>query len=255
MSVMCDKVINLAQRQIGTKESPVGSNRTKYGVYFDTPKSKGGPYPWFNGKKNGVPWCSLWICWLFCQNEILGYEKARTFLGCPKPADNCAAGVPYLWEYLKALGWQVDKKAGQMGDIIFFGSLSHVGIIEKVDANNYYTIEGNKDNQVKRCTYSRGNSYIYGIMRPEYESMDPKPEPEPTPEPTPEPVVTVLDDYQVVNIKTFLAIRSTPEAREDDKNKVGELYNGAVVTVFETKNGWAKIGGEAWVSLKYLKKV
>lgn len=79
--------------------------------------------------------------------------------------------------------------------------------------------------------------------------------PTPTPEPTPEPVVTVLDDYQVVNIRTFLAVRNTPEARSDDKNKVGELYNGAVVTVFEIKNGWARIGGKCWVSTNYLKKL
>ena len=71
MSVMRDKVINLAQRQVGYKESPLGSNKTKYGVYFDTPKSKGGPYPWFCGKKNGEMWCAVFVCWLFCQNRVL----------------------------------------------------------------------------------------------------------------------------------------------------------------------------------------
>ena len=85
----------------------------------------------------------------------------------------------------------------------------------------------------------------------------PIPEPVPTPAPTPipEPVVTVLDDYQVVNIHTYLAIRSTPHVDPNDKNLVGKLFNDAVVTVFEIKNGWARIGGEMWVSLKYLKKV
>lgn len=80
----------------------------------------------------------------------------------------------------------------------------------------------------------------------------PQPAPEPTPEPTPDPEIV---DYEVVNIRTFLAIRNTPEVKSDDSNKVGELKNGAIVSVFETRSGWARIGGEMWVSLKYLKKV
>lgn len=78
------------------------------------------------------------------------------------------------------------------------------------------------------------------------------PTPQPKPEPTPEPEIV---DYKVVNIKTFLAIRSTPIAKADDSNLIGKLYNGAVVSVFETKGNWARIGGEAWCSLTYLKKI
>ena len=75
-----------------------------------------------------------------------------------------------------------------------------------------------------------------------------------TPTPTPTPTPT-SDKYKVVNIKTFLAIRSTPEYRADNKNKVGELYNNTVVTVIETSNGWAKISGDCWVSMGYLKQI
>lgn len=82
------------------------------------------------------------------------------------------------------------------------------------------------------------------------------PTPQPTPQPDPEPQpVFIVEDYKVVNIKTFLAIRSTPVAKADNSNKVGELYNGAVVSVFEIKGNWARIGGEAWCSLSYLKKI
>lgn len=86
-----------------------------------------------------------------------------------------------------------------------------------------------------------------------YETI-PTPTPTPTPEPEPQPVF-IVEDYKVVNIKTFLAIRSTPVAKVDNSNKVGELYNGAVVSVFEIKGNWARIGGEAWCSLTYLKKI
>ncbi len=256
MPVTCDKVINLAQRQVGYKESPLGSNKTKYGVYFDTPKSKGGPYPWFNGKKNGYPWCSLWVCWIFCQNEILGYERARTFLGCPKPADNCAAGVPYLWEYLKKRKWQVDKKSGQAGDIIFFNTSSakcgHVGIIEKVDANKYYTIEGNKSNQVKRCSYSRTSTTIYGLMRPAWSEIEPKEEPaEPLPHPKPEPVTPVYEKYKVKTITgEWLALRVAPKT---GAVLIERMPYGSEVELIKTVTGEKALGSNEWAYVSYTK--
>ena len=48
MSVICDKVINLAQRQVGYKEEYI--NCTKYSRYFDVEA-----WQWFNTKKNGNP--------------------------------------------------------------------------------------------------------------------------------------------------------------------------------------------------------
>ena len=33
--MLTEEFVKLAQRQVGTKESPLGSNKTKYGVYFD----------------------------------------------------------------------------------------------------------------------------------------------------------------------------------------------------------------------------
>lgn len=259
MSVMRDKVINLAQRQVGTKESPLGSNKTKYGVYFDTPKSKGGPYPWFNGKKNGYPWCSLWVCWLFCQNEILGYERARTFLGCPKPADNCAAGVPYLWQYLKNRKWQVDKKSGQAGDIIFFNTSSakcgHVGIIEKVDASKYYCIEGNKSNQVKRCSYSRTSATIYGLMRPAWSEIDPKEEPKPE-EPTPvviePPKPVVYPKYKVKTVTgEWLALRVAPKT---GAVLIERMPYGSEVELIDTVSGEKVYGSNEWARVRYTAK-
>lgn len=72
-----------------------------------------------------------------------------------------------------------------------------------------------------------------------------------TPTPSPEPSER---RYQVVNIKSFLAIRSTPEVKSDDSNKVGELYNGTVVTVKEIRGSWARISGDCWCSTNYLKE-
>ena len=154
---MKEKIINLAKSQVGYKET--GTNRTKYAADFDTKY-----WQWFNTKKQGVEWCAIFICWLFV--VILGPEKARKFLGCPKPADNCAAGVKYLKQYLKKTGTTVNIKDGKAGDICFFGN-NHVGLIEYVEGDYYHTIEGNKSNSVARGKYKKGSS-ITTIIRPAY---------------------------------------------------------------------------------------
>lgn len=251
-----DEMITLAQSQVGYAESPLGSNHNKYAQFFDTPIAKNGAYQWFNGKKQNVAWCALWICWLWVMvlKKYCGtYDKVRAWLKFPAPKDNCAAGVPFLWQYLCKLGWKVDKTKGQRGDIIFFNAkCTHVGIIEKVENGKYYTIEGNKNNKVSRCTYAYNSTTIYGLCRPDYSSLEPTSEPEPLPIPTPEPTPVADDLYRVVNIKTFLAIRSEPSA---NGKKLGELYNDAIVTVLEKKSGWARITGTSWVYMSYLKKV
>ena len=249
-----DEMITLAQSQVGYAESPLGSNHNKYAQYFD---NNDGAWQWFNGKKQNVAWCALWICWLFVMvlMKYLGSaDKVRQWLKFPAPKNNCAAGCPYLWQYLVNRGWKVDKTKGQKGDIIFFNAkCSHVGIIEKVENGKYYTIEGNKGNKVARGTYAYNSSTIYGLCRPNYSDIEPKPEPDPMPIPEPTPPTPVESNlYKVVNIKTFLAIRTKPNA--NGKN-VGELYNDAIVSVIRQENGWGNITGDLWVYMGYLKKV
>ena len=156
---MKNEILDLARSQIGYTEEPV--NKTKYAKYFDTEA-----WQWFNTKKQGTSWCSIFICFLFCQ--VMGPESARTFLGCPSPKNNCAAGVKYLNQYLTAKGYKVDKKTGQPGDIIFLNSNKHVGIIEEVKDGKYITIEGNKSNKVARGSYGVSSSTVYAICRPAY---------------------------------------------------------------------------------------
>lgn len=188
------KFIELAQSQVGYAET--GTNQTKYAHWFDHEA-----WQWFNTKKQGAEWCSIFICWCLCQNDVgIGKEQARTLLGCPKPADNCAAGVPYLWDYLGKKGYRVDNKGGAIGDIIIFNNKTHVGMIEKIDSSKYYTIEGNKGNKVSRCTYSKTNSAITGIFHLPLEKFD-KVEDKPvsTPELTNEKINSIARD--VINGK------------------------------------------------------
>ena len=264
-TIMRDKIINLAQRQVGYKET--GTNHTKYAQWFDTTG-----WQWFNTKKQGAEWCAIFVCWLFAQKETLGKTKAYTFLGMPKNKnDNCAAACPYFWKYLKAKGYHVDKKKGQPGDIIFFNSkCSHVGIIEKVEGNTYHTIEGNKSNQVKRCSYAKSSAAIYGIMHPNWAAVEPKPEPtpapdpEPLPDPTPDPAPVPTPPTPTPKPKTYPKYKVTAKSGLNVRRGPGKGYGvvktlkyDTTVTVYEQKNGWGKISktSSQWVSMAYLKKI
>lgn len=259
-----DAIVKLAQSQVGYKET--GNNHTKYAQYFDTPKSKGGPYPWFNGKKQNTAWCAIFVNWLEVMVLATGDTKVlkdpdavRVWLGYPSPANNCAAGCPYMWGYLVKKGWQVNKSSGRPGDIIFFNTSSkcgHVGIIEKVDNGNYYTIEGNKSNMVKRCTYSKSSSSIYGIISPNYESLDPQPTPTPTPTPT-------TTEYKVKTNGGTLTLRAQPTT---NSRALANIKNGTTIQVSEIVKGesiggntnWAKTtynGDTGYCSCRWLEKV
>lgn len=130
-------------------------------------------------------------------------------------------------------------------------ALSQVGYTEGSNNWNKYADELDKVDYFAGCGKKQCEPwccvFICAIM---YNAFKEAPDPEPEPTPTPSE-----NKYKVVNIKTFLAIRSTPEAKVDDSNKLGELYNGAIVTVLETSGNWARISGNCWCSLNYLKKI
>ena len=115
-------------------------------------------------------------------------------------------------------------------------------------------VEGENINGCKVWVGTIGG-YVSGYYLSPTPVLPDPPAPDP-PEPTPTPTPTPTDNsYKVTGIHTFLSVRNTPEVKNDDSNKVGELYNGAIVTVMEFKGEWAKISGECWCSSKYLTKL
>ena len=236
-------MLDLLNDQVGVKET--GINKTKYNRYFDVEA-----WQFFNTKKQGAEWCSIFVIWAFVQALLPIYNnsfaKIRSWFGMPSPAQNEAAGCRQFWSYMSKKGWKVNKKEGKVLDIIFFGDCGHVGIITGVDSNNYYTVEGNKNNQVSACKYSKTNTYIYGIMRPDWDVIAKLlPDPEPVVLPAP---------YKVVNIKNYLSLREKPNAGK----KLGELYNGAEVTVYEISDHYARVSENTntmWCDMKWLEKI
>lgn len=176
-------IIALAQNEIGYLEKASNSqldsktanagynNWTKYARDLDNIPG------FFNGPKNGYPWCASFYCWLFVKN--FGVEQARKMLYLP--VNSLAAGCDYALGYYKKNG--AFYSAPKVGDQIFFsssrGGVAHTGLVEKVTASTVYTIEGNTSTSagviangggVCRKSYSIGYSRIIGYGRPKYDA-------------------------------------------------------------------------------------
>lgn len=174
-------LLAVARSEVGYREKATNSalddpaanagsgNYTKYARDFDT------TFPgWFNGKKQGFDWCDVFVDWCFLR--AFGYADALRLL-C-QPEKSCGAGCYYSLGYFKSKG-RFSAFAPAPGDQIFFGSdfdhVTHTGIVESVDDDIIITIEGNKNNAVTRCTYSRDNSSILGYGHPAFD-VEPMPE-------------------------------------------------------------------------------
>lgn len=211
--------------------------------------------------KQNIPWCAI-FCDCICLLEALPKDRddeakkydAQYFLYQPS-YNNYSAGAEEFADYFKAAGaWHTSDP--EIGDMCFFyvnGKIGHVGIV--VDVDEYITtVEGNAGDQVQKKWYSYDDigDVIAGFGRPRYDGYenpsDANHEPDTDPAPDPEP--TPGYKKYTVNVGSFLNIRTEPKVDLD--NKIGELYNGATVYVYEEQDGWGRIGENMWVSLTYL---
>lgn len=177
-----EKVINIAIQEEGylekksaseldDKTANAGSNNyTKYARDLDA-------VSWFNGKKQGSAWCSVFVSW--CFYRAFGRDAGKQILFQPEK-DNCAAGCSSAAGYYKAKGRFYSTP--QACDQIFFkatsgSGYSHTGLVERVDGDKVYTVEGNTSNSadvianggaVRRKSYDLTNSRIAGYGRPDW---------------------------------------------------------------------------------------
>lgn len=128
----------------------------------------GQPYWSWYGFSSRVEWCACFVSW--CANEC-GYIQAGII---PKFAGCQAEGVSWF----KTCGlWKDRGYTPKTGDIIFFdwadsndGQADHVGIIERVENNKVYTIEGNtRGDMCKQNEYDINSSVILGYGTPVYQ--------------------------------------------------------------------------------------
>lgn len=146
-----NEILAVARGELGYKESPAGSNRTKYGARFGL---------------NGQPWCMLFIQWVFTQAGAESLLAARTA--------SCGA----FMRAAKAAGQWVTG-GYQPGDIVIMDfpgnkvKTDHCGLVVTALTDGVRTIEGNTgvgndSNGGEVMERTRPLSVIVGAYRPHY---------------------------------------------------------------------------------------
>ena len=145
-------ILAVARKEIGVKESPAGSNRTKYGAWYGL---------------DGQPWCMMFIQWVFASEGAAALLPARTA--------SCGA----FMRAAQAAGRWVTG-GYQPGDVVIYDfpgnnvKTDHCGIVEQLAGGGIMAIEGNtgagndaNGGQVQRRV--RSNKVILGAFRPAYD--------------------------------------------------------------------------------------
>ena len=152
-----DVLIEIAASQVGYHEGV--NNKTKYGDEMHALQPR-------NMDRN-APWCDAFVDWCVlqtCKRFGKGVETARKVL-CGDFDDYTYNSVAL---YKKAGRWHSTPRRG---DQIFFGGTGHTGIVTGVVGGIVNTIEGNKSDEVRKCSYSKSSPSIIGYGRPRYELL------------------------------------------------------------------------------------
>lgn len=120
-----NKIVEIALNEVGEKENPANSNKTKYGVWFG----------W-----DGVMWCAIFVSWVYAHS---GYQFKK--MGWTKGFAGCLPAVKLFRERGEI------TTDPQPGDVVFFdwngdGRHDHVGIFQywlNEKKTKFKTIEGN----------------------------------------------------------------------------------------------------------------
>lgn len=152
-----EKVILLAESDLGYTESPPNSNMTKFGKWYGL---------------NGYPWCVMALAYWF--NKA---GEAMAFFGGARTA-SCGT----LLRFYREQGQTVPASQVQVGDIVilnFSGTTDteHCGLVVAVHADGSITtiegnttpgLEGSQDNGGSVARKRRYPRNIVGVCRPQY---------------------------------------------------------------------------------------
>ena len=147
------KVLETAKAELNTVESPAGSNKTKYGVWYNL---------------NGQKWCAIFVSWVF--------DKAGNPLGniqTPKGIHHCQSAHNYYKSKNKL------TTTPEPGDIIIYdwegnGYADHIGIFIKwkntaktlFEAYEGNTIQGNDSDGGKVMVRERSRNLVKSFINP-----------------------------------------------------------------------------------------
>lgn len=135
----------------------------------------------YNYPKQGLAWCDMFVDWCFVKS--FGVQDAWKITN--QSMRGCGAGCDCSANYYKQVG-RFFKTNPQRGDQIFFTNgkeIYHTGLVERVDSNRVYTIEGNTGSSagviangggVFRKSYPLNYAQIGGYGRPIWNLLDEK---------------------------------------------------------------------------------
>lgn len=164
-----DAVLAIAESEVGYHEK-----RSANDLYSKTGNSGSGNYTKYNQEMHELqprnmdypaPWCDCFVDW--CMVKAFGAEIAKKVL-CGDFDDYTYSSVNL---YKKAGRWTQNAARGHQ---IFFGGSGHTGLVYKVEKGIVYTIEGNKSDEVRKCSYALTNSSIIGYGMPLYSIVAPE---------------------------------------------------------------------------------
>lgn len=159
------KMTAWCKSQVGTAESPPGSNNVIYNSdYYGRPVSG-----------DAYPWCVvfLWDGFRICGMSESFVDGQRT------------AYCPYVENFARATGRWITSGYRE-GDLLLYdwngdGVSDHIGYCIGASGPSVTAIEGNLSDRVQQIT--RSASSVRGAYRPKY-AEDPAPSPTPTPTPS-----------------------------------------------------------------------
>lgn len=232
------------------------------------------------GKKNGaVDYCGIAFCyWLFMNvitddGDVTDDDRKYMTHYAMYQSDSCCTSAGCTQQsdvYKENDAWYTNPQDLERGDQIFFqksnGQIYHTGMCTGWNEDGCFVTEANVEGRqtlTRFYAYSEFGNKIAGFGRPRYDGWEaasssddttPDPEPTPAPEPSPAPSDDFPYTYRVVNVNSFLRVRSEPNTYSEI---IGKLYNGDEVYVWGFEDGWAKVDEtkEQWCSLDYLEKV
>ena len=250
--MISDKLIEIAKGEVGYLEKSKAAVEADPSVLYDFKEGAGSDNytkyaveqweeRYFNGKKQGVAWCAVFVGWCF----LKAYGKDRALqLQCQPKSGNAGAGCGAASNYYKQKNrWRSDP---QKGDQIFFTDgkqMTHTGLVEYVEGNKVHTIEGNCDGGVRRRSYDLNASRIAGYGHPDWSMIEEEGE-------------TEMEQAKVVLPSG--ASGSTVNMRKQP-SKSAELREqvpvGSTVEVIEDQGQWCKVaynGKIGWMMSNYL---
>jgi len=151
-----EKILDIARKELGVKESPPSSNEVKYNAWYYGRNVSGAAYPW----------CMAFVQWVFHQ------------AGARLPYITASCSGLLVW--YKRNRPECVHKTPRPGDIVIY-DFGHTGIVESVGSGGTITaIEGNtspgssgsQSNGGMVCRRTRRTSVVTNYIRPDYEEDD-----------------------------------------------------------------------------------